>query len=112
MNRLIRFVTTVAAFSLLALTGCDFSANGDLRDADKLLKEADKIHADQWAEPEYTKAQQLLVEAMDLAKVNAVNEARDKALESKSWAQQAIDLTRTRASAMELEKDKLGGYKP
>lgn len=93
------------------VTGCDSSAKSDLKAADKLMKEADKLECDQWANEEYVKAQKLLVEAMDLAKVNAVNEARTKAEESKSWAQEAIDLAKARKAAMDKEKDALGGYK-
>jgi len=94
------------------LTGCDFSARSDLRSAEAALKEADKVHAEHWAEREYRKAEVALGEAQAYARVNEVNLARDKAAEAKSWAQEAIELSLKRAAEMEAEKDRLGGYKP
>lgn len=90
--------------------GCDWSAYSDLKRAEKVLKEADRLDAEHWAEKEYRKAQQSFVEAMDLAKVRFVNEARDKAREAKEWAEEAIELTRFRQAQMEKEKESLGTY--
>lgn len=111
MNRL---TSILIALSLAGLTisGCDYSAKGDLRAAENALKEADKVHAAQWAEREYRKAEAALGEAMSHARNNEVNEARDKAAEAKSWASEATDLAIKRAAEMEAEKDRLGGYKP
>ncbi len=97
---------------LLVISGCDWSAKWDLRQADQALKEADKHHAEVWAEPEYRKAQKALGEAMDLAKVRIINEARDKAAESKMWAEEATDLAIERFKEMQEEKDRLGVYQP
>lgn len=94
------------------LSGCDFSARWDLYQAEKALKEADTHHAEQWAEKEYRKAQKAFVEAMDLAKVRCINEARDKAAEAKLWAEEATDLAKMRFAEMQEEKDRLGVYKP
>jgi hypothetical protein len=92
--------------------GCDWSAKWDLRQADKALKEADKHHAEVWAEKEYRKAQAAMVEAMDYAKVRYINEARDKAAECRMWAEEATALAIERFQEMQEEKDKLGVYKP
>lgn len=96
----------------LALSSCDFSSRSDLRAAEKAMKSADDHHAEQWAEPEYRKAQAAFLEAMDYAKIRAVNEARDKAAEAKSWAEEATELSIKRQKEMEAEQDKLGTYKP
>jgi len=98
-------------FSLLLATvfsGCDATAKSDLRSAENVIKEADKVHAEQWAEREYRLAEAALNEGVALNRVNAINEARDKAEEAKSWARQAIDLAIARAADMEAEKDRLG----
>ena len=90
-----------------ALFGCDFSARWDLRKAEKALKEADKENAEFWAEREYRKAQKYLIEAMDYAHDAKINEARDAASESRSWAEEAIDLTIRRKADMQEEHDAL-----
>jgi len=92
--------------------GCDYSARRDLRRAEKALKQADAWHAEQWAEKEYRKAQALFVEAMDLSKVRFVNEARDKAAEARSWAEEAAALAEMRFKEMQEEKERLGVYTP
>jgi len=103
---------TIAVTILLAVSGCDWSAKWDLRQADKALKEADKHHAEVWAEKEYRKAQVALGEAMDLAKVRVINEARDKAAEAKMWAEEATELAIERYEEMQEEKARLGVYQP
>ncbi|MBM3327902.1 MAG: hypothetical protein FJY67_00325 [Calditrichaeota bacterium] len=103
-------LTLAALFAFAA--GCDFSAKSDLRKAEQYLKEADRLNAEFWAEKEYRKAQKAFVEAMDLEKVNYVNEARDKAAEAKDWAEEALLLTKVRRAEMEKEKERLGTYKP
>ncbi len=97
---------------LFAFSGCDWSARWDLRQADKALKEADKHHAEVWAEKEYRKAQKAFGEAVDLAKVRIINEARDKAAEAKLWAEEATALAIERFEEMQEEKERLGVYKP
>ena len=106
------YLTTSLLLGATILTGCDFSSSGDLKRAERAIKDADAVHAETWAEPEYRKAQAAFVEAMDYAKIRAVNEARDKCAEAKTWADEAAELSRKRAAEMESEKDKLGTYKP
>lgn len=106
------FSLTFTIAILLAVSGCDWSAKWDLRQADKALKEADKHHAETWAEPEYRKAQVALGEAMDLARVRVINEARDKAAEAKMWAEEATALAIERYEEMQEEKARLGVYQP
>jgi len=101
----------IGLIALSTTTGCDWSARWDLRQADKALQEADKHHAEVWAEKEYRKAQVALGEAIDLAKVRYVNEARDKAAEAKMWAEEATDIAIARYEEMQEEKERLGSYK-
>ena len=96
---------------VLTLTGCDFSARWDLKRAEKALNEADRVNAEHWAEKEYRKAQKALVEAMDLARVRSINAARDKALEARDWAEEAIMWAKIRAEEMEKEKRSLDSKK-
>ncbi len=91
----------------LSLIGCDFSARWDLKRAEKALKEADRENAEFWAEREYRKAQKYLIEAMDYARDAKINEARDAASESRSWAEEAIALTIRRKADMQEEHDGL-----
>ena len=79
---------------------------------DKAMKSAEENHADQWAENEWKKAQAAFGEAQDLARNRQINAARDKALEAKSWADEATELSIKRKKEMEEEKDRLGTYKP
>lgn len=97
---------------LLFMTSCDWSARSDLRAMEKAMKAAEDHHAEQWAETEWKKAQAAFIEAQDLARVRAVNEARDKALEAKTWAEEATELSIARQNEMEAEKDRLGTYRP
>lgn len=110
-----RTIILTVAFLLtgvMVLNSCDWSARSDLRKAEKLLRQADDLNAEFWAEKEYRKAQRAFVEAMDLAKVRFVNDARDKAAESIQWCEEAILWTKIRRAEMEKEKDRLGTYKP
>ncbi len=111
-RKVIVFPIAFLVIIVLGLGGCDYSARSDLRKAEKLLKEADDLNAEFWAEKEYRKAQKAFVEAMDFAKVRFVNEARDKAAESMKWSEEAILWTKIRRAEMEKEKERLGVYKP
>jgi hypothetical protein len=92
-------------------TGCDWSARWDLRKAEKALKRADKANASHWCEKEYAKAQSAFDEAMDLARVRKINEARDKALEAYNWAEEATFQSIRKAEEMEEEKASLNSKK-
>jgi len=105
-----RIFTLLIFLTTIVLSSCDATAKSDLRSAENAIKEADKVHAEQWAEREYRLAEAALNEGMAFNRVNAINEARDKAAEAKSWASEAIDLAKRRAAEMEAEKDRLGTY--
>lgn len=97
---------------ITVLSGCDYSAKSDLRAMDKAMKDAEENNADQWAETEFKKAQAAFGEAQDLARNREINKARDKAVEAKGWADEALELTLKRKAEMEAEKDRLGTYTP
>lgn len=109
MNKLI---IIAGLFLGLFLTSCDYSARSDLRAMDKAMKAAEDNHADQWAETEWKKAQAAFNQAQDLARNREINAARDKALEAKTWAEEATELSIARKKEMEEEQDRLGTYKP
>ncbi|MCF7811334.1 hypothetical protein K9N50_10155 [bacterium] len=92
-------------------SGCDWSARWDLRKAEKALRRADKVNAEHWCEKEYGKAQKAFDEAMDLARVRKINEARDKALEAYEWAIEAEWWAIKKAEEMEKEKESLNSKK-
>ncbi len=108
-NLILLLVLVSLAFTL---SGCDYSARSDLRAMDKAMKNAEDNHADAWAETEWKKAQAAFNEAQDLARNREINKARDKALEAKGWAEEALELTIKRQNEMEAEKDRLGTYTP
>lgn len=104
------FILSVWTLTSLLILGCDVSARRDLRNAEKLLKKADELHAERWAEKEYHLAQKFFTEAMDLARERKINEARDAAAISREWCEEAINWSKIRAAEMEKEKQRLGTY--
>ena len=90
--------------------GCDVSAKSDLRRAEKLLNQADAVHAERWAEKEYRMAQKYFNDAMDFARERKINEARDAASVSREWAEEAINWALIRSAEMEKEQQRLGTY--
>jgi hypothetical protein len=102
-----RFLSLIIAFFFISVvfTGCDFSSMSDVKKAEKLLKKADDLNAEFWAEPEYKKAQKWLNIAIDFTHERKINEARDAAQEARDWATEAINLAIKRAQEMEEERD-------
>ncbi|MFC2150760.1 hypothetical protein ACFLQV_04590 [Calditrichota bacterium] len=104
-------VVSLLALFTLSLSACDWSAMWDLRRAEKMLKRADKANSEFWAEPEYHKAQKYFEEAMELAKIGKVNEARDKCALAYDWAEEAEMWAIRRAAEMERERESLNSKK-
>jgi len=100
-------LSTVLFATVMLFIGCDFSARGDLKRAEKAIKEADKVNAENWAEREYRNAEKWLSKAEELNHEKRINEARDAAKEAKDWAREAIELSIKRAAALEREHDAL-----
>jgi len=109
---ILRGILICGLFLMFVLTtGCDWSAAWDLRKAERALKRADKANAQFWCEKEYSKAQNAFDEAMDLARVRKINEARDKALVAYEWAEEAQYWAIKKAEEMEKEKASLNSKK-
>lgn len=93
------------------ITSCDFGAKRDLKRAERVLRKADELNAERWAEKEYRKAQKAFDEAVDLERERKINEARDKAVICIDWAEEACMWAKIRAEEMQKEQDALGVYK-
>lgn len=111
MKNIQNITLCILSILLLSLSGCDWTARWDLRQADKALKEADLHHAEVWAEKEYRKAQAAFIEALDYNKVRLINECRDKCAETRMWAEEATALAIQRFEEMQEEKARIGEYK-
>jgi len=103
----ILIIPLVFLFTMLTLTGCDWSCRWDLKRAEKAMKAADIANAEFWASTEYQKAQKYLIIAMDYARERKINEARDAAQEAREWASEATYLSIKRRDEMEKEHDGL-----
>lgn len=95
----------VAAF---AFTGCETSADPELKRAEKSLNEALSIGADASASEDYQKAEQLLIQAQELAKDGKILEARQTAVEAKVIADDAKTKAQEQAKILEEEAGRLG----
>ena len=104
-------LSSLSILLLFALTSCDWSARWDLKRAEKALSYADKLNAEFWANREYVKAQAAFEEAMDLSRVRDINAARDKAIEARDWADEAIMWSEIRIGEMEEERASLNSKK-
>ena len=101
----------LAGLFTLTFISCDWSARRDLKRAEKALNYADKLNAEFWANKEYVKAQVAFEEAMDYSRVRDINAARDKSLEAREWAEEAIMWSEIRIGEMEEEKASLNSKK-
>jgi len=92
----------------LSLVGCDTSAERELRRAEEALLNAEEYDAEEHATDDFTKAEELLNEAADLARDNRVQEAREAAIKSKLAAEDALRKAKERAKILEAEMENLG----
>ncbi len=96
-------------------SGCDWSAMWDLKRAEKILKQAEKLNAEfcgfDRAQDAYRKSQKALDEGMTLARHRFINEARDKAEEARAWAEEAVYWAQIHNQQIQREKDAIGTYK-
>jgi len=88
----------VTAVVGIGLAGCETNADIELKRAEKALNEALAVGADASASDDYMKAEQLLIEAQELARNNKILEARQTAVEAKIIAEDA------RNKAVEMQK--------
>ena len=92
---------------VVGLTGCETSADTELRRAEKALNEALAIGADASASDDYSKAEELLIKAQELARDNKILEARQMAVEAKVIADDAKRKAAERQSILDDEAERL-----
>ncbi|MCF7809949.1 hypothetical protein K9N50_03055 [bacterium] len=92
----------------LSLTGCDTSAERELKRAEDAINVAQEFNAEEHATDDYLKAEELLVEAADLARDGRVQEAREAAINSKLSAEDAMRKAKERMKILEAEMEELG----
>ncbi|MBM3326804.1 MAG: DUF4398 domain-containing protein [Calditrichaeota bacterium] len=107
-NRIIILLLGVAALLAFTLSGCDTSADRELKRAEEALNKALRIGADANATEDYVKAEGLLVEAQERAQKNEIAEARRLAIESKIIAEDAYRKAEERQKIIEHEMEKIG----
>ncbi len=89
------------------LAGCDTSAERELRRAEQSLDMAQQYGAEQYATEDYMAAQELLVEADQLARENRIQEARSLAVKAKLRADDALRKAKEYQKILEEEEDRL-----
>ena len=92
----------------LSLIGCDTSAERELNRAEEAINAAQDFNAEEHATDDYLKAEELLVEAADLARDGRVQEAREAAINSKLAAEDAMRKAKERMRILEAEMEELG----
>jgi len=90
------------------LLGCETTADPELKRAEKSLNEALALGADASASDDYSAAEQLLVQAQELARENKILEARSTAIEAKIRADEAKKKAEEMARILEDESSRLG----
>ena len=98
----------LAALASSALIGCDTTAERELNRAEVALDKALDVNADAYASDDYMAAEELLIEASDLAKDSRIQEARAAAIKSKLRAEDAERKALERHKIMEAEMERLG----
>lgn len=101
---LVGFITSLS----LSLISCDTTAERELRRAEEAILAAEQYDAEEHATDDFTKAENLLTEAAELAKDNRIQEAREVAIKAKLAAEDAMLKAQERAKILEAEMDKIG----
>jgi len=97
-----------ALAAAFALSGCETTAEPELKRAEKALNEALAVGADASASDDYQKAEALLVHAQELARDNKILEARQTAVEAKVIADDAKTKALEHERILEAEAARLG----
>ncbi|MDP8238383.1 MAG: hypothetical protein P9X24_04780 [Candidatus Hatepunaea meridiana] len=92
----------------LVITGCDTTAERELRRAETAIEEAREYAADEHATDDYNAAEELLIEAAELARDDRIQEARAAAIKSKLRAEDATRKAKERHRILEAEMEELG----
>lgn len=97
-----------ALSSVTFLSGCDISAERELKRAERALEEAMQVSADAHATEDYNKAEEFFQEAVELNNDNRIQEARSAAIKSKLAAEDAKLKAEERMRILDSEMEKLG----
>ncbi len=97
-------IVTVSVFS----TGCDTSADRELHRAEEAIIAAEEFNAEEHATDDFLKAEELLIEAAELAREGKIQKAREAAIESKLSAEDATLKAKERMRILDYEMEKLG----
>lgn len=108
-----RFVAIICIFGIsiwvgLIGGGCDTTADRELNRAQEALDKALHVGADEHATEDYTRAEQLLVQAQEMARQGKVSEARRLAVEAKILADDAYSKALERQKILEEEASRIG----
>ena len=98
----------VAALFCAFMVSCDTTAERELHRAEKAINEAQQYNAEEHATADYLEAEELLVEASELAQDNRIQEARQAAIKSKLKAEDALKKAKERQRILDAEMDELG----
>ena len=101
-------LTILVAVFALSLTGCDVTAERELKRAETAIEEARDLNAEEHATEDYLAAEGLLVEAVELARDDRVQEARYIAIKAKLRAEDAANKAQERMRILGEEMRKLG----
>ncbi|NQU05067.1 MAG: hypothetical protein HQ568_03165 [Calditrichaeota bacterium] len=97
-------MVTVSMFSI----GCDTSADRELHRAEEAIMDAEEYAAEEHATVDFLAAEELLIEAAELAREGKIQKAREAAIKSKIRAEDATRKAKERMRILEHEMDKLG----
>ena len=92
----------------VGLTGCDTTADRELRRAEKALDAADAADAEASATEDYLAAEEFFNEAVRLAEENRIQEARQAAINAKLRAEDALKKAEERQHILDAEAERLG----
>lgn len=106
--RIRSFLLSAVLVAAIGFTGCETTADPELKRAEKALNEALAIGADASASEDYMKAEAMLIEAQELARDNKILEARQMAVEAKVIADDAKTKAQEQAKILEEEAGRLG----
>ncbi len=106
-NTVVILTILVAVFSL-SLTGCDVTAERELQRAERAIEEARDLNAEEHATEDYLAAEDLLVEAAELARDDRIQEARHVAIKAKLRAEDAAGKAQERMKILDEEMQELG----
>lgn len=106
-HRINLLIIILAVSTAVSLSGCDTSADRELRRAETALDEALDVGADRYATDDYQAAETYLVEAADLARENRIQEARSLAIKSKLRAEDATRKAKEYQQILQEEEERL-----